>query len=121
LLPSSPDYWLVLNTRSLLGHALLGQAEAQVATDRAVAMARLIEAEPLITAAYERLSSNVDRINPSWRTQRVREAGERVIRLYEAWHAIEPGAGYADKAAEWRSRLETDVPPHDTPIGGPSP
>jgi len=31
---------------------------------------------------------------------------ERFVRLYESWHAAEPGKGYAEKAAQWREKLE---------------
>ena len=31
---------------------------------------------------------------------------ERLIGLYDSWDAAEPGKGYAEKAAEWRAKLE---------------
>ena len=33
------------------------------------------------------------------------EAIQRVVDLYEAWHAAEPGQGYDAKANEWRAKL----------------
>ena len=30
---------------------------------------------------------------------------EQLIALYESWIAAEPGKGYAEKAAEWRAKL----------------
>lgn len=30
---------------------------------------------------------------------------QRFIRLYQSWHAAEPGQGYDAKAAEWRAKL----------------
>jgi hypothetical protein len=36
----------------------------------------------------------------------VNEAGERVLWLYDAWHAAEPDAGHDARAAEWRAELE---------------
>jgi hypothetical protein len=29
----------------------------------------------------------------------------RLVALYEAWDAAEPGKGYVEKAAEWRAKL----------------
>ena len=40
----------------------------------------------------------------------MREALERVVKLYESWHAAEPGKGYAEKAAEWRTVLTASLP-----------
>lgn len=36
---------------------------------------------------------------------------ERIIKLYETWHADEPGKGYAEKAAQWRATLEATSKP----------
>jgi tetratricopeptide (TPR) repeat protein len=36
---------------------------------------------------------------------------ERLVALYESWDAAEPGKGYAEKAAEWRTRLEATQTP----------
>ncbi len=33
------------------------------------------------------------------------EAVQRVVDLYEAWYAAEPGQGYNAKADEWRATL----------------
>ncbi len=40
---------------------------------------------------------------------RAQDTLNRVIDLYNAWHAAEPGKGYADKAAEWRAKLSESV------------
>ena len=37
---------------------------------------------------------------------RKREALERIVKLYEAWHAAEPDSGHDADAAEWRGQLE---------------
>ena len=34
------------------------------------------------------------------------KARTRMVELYDLWDAAEPGKGYADKAAEWRKKLE---------------
>ncbi len=36
------------------------------------------------------------------------EALERIVNLYEAWHAAEPDEGYDAKAAEWRAKVEEE-------------
>ena len=33
------------------------------------------------------------------------EAIQRVVDLYDAWHAAEPDLGYEAKADEWRAKL----------------
>jgi len=35
-----------------------------------------------------------------------RQALGRIAKLYEAWDAVQPGQGYAAKAADWRGKLE---------------
>jgi tetratricopeptide (TPR) repeat protein len=78
------DHWLTFNTMSQLGGALLGQR-------------RFAEAEPLIVHGYEGLKRREPAIPPTSRA-RLREAGDRVIRLYETWNKPE-------KASEWKTRL----------------
>lgn len=69
--------------------------------------------------------ANAERIRaaatPNIALQRVREAGERVVRLYELWDAAEPGKGYDTKAAEWRATLESALAAGQTNQPGPSP
>ena len=48
-----------------------------------------------------------ERIEPPERFRhRIGEAIERIVALYTAWDVAEPDGGYADKAAEWRAKLE---------------
>jgi tetratricopeptide (TPR) repeat protein len=79
-----PDAWATHLTRSLLGGALLGRKN-------------YTEAEPLLIQGYEGVRAREGQIPPPDR-YRVTEAGERIVRLYEA-------LGQAEKAAEWRTRL----------------
>ena len=69
---------------SLLGESLLGQG-------------RTTEAEPLVVQGYERMKARKSRI-PTPERSRLREAAERVIRLYEA-------CGELDQATVWKARL----------------
>ena len=73
-----------------LGAALAGQK-------------RYTEAEPLIVAGYKGMKSHETSM-PSWATHRLHEAGERVVRMYEAWD--KPGM-----AAQWKIRLGLVGPP----------
>jgi hypothetical protein len=75
---------------SLLGDSLLGQG-------------RLAEAEPLVVQGYEGIKAREPRIAVPERF-RLREAAERVVRLYQAWHQ-------PDRAAAWKARLGlTELP-----------
>jgi tetratricopeptide (TPR) repeat protein len=78
------------NAKSHLGAALLGQD-------------RFVEAEPLVLAGYREVKAVEDEI-PPFRRGRIREAADRVVRLYEAWDK-------ADVAAQWRDRLKADLSP----------
>ena len=61
---------------------------------------RLTEAEPLLIDSANALMENAKA-----RYDRKNEAIQRVVDLYEAWHAAEPGRGYDAKAAQWRAKL----------------
>ncbi len=79
--------WQRAQAKSLLGGAILGQG-------------KFAEAEPFLLEGSVALMDN-----PGVSADRRQRAIERVIRLYEAWDAAEPGAGRAEKATEWRTRL----------------
>ena len=81
-----PDRWLRYNTMVLLGAAVAGQA-------------RFDEAEPLLLDGYVGMKDRPG-ATALWK----RAALERIVALYEAWDAAEPGKGYAEKAAEWRAK-----------------
>jgi tetratricopeptide (TPR) repeat protein len=83
--------WRTYYTKSVLGEALVGQD-------------RFGEGESLLLEAYARLKAD-----PTALGAHIREAHIRVIQLYEAWDAAEPGNGYAEKAAEWRAQLPESV------------
>jgi serine/threonine protein kinase/tetratricopeptide (TPR) repeat protein len=85
-----PEQWTTHNNRSTLGGVLLGQK-------------RFAEAEPLLVQGYEGLKKalapgaprDTDPTIPATRQQRLAEALDRLIELYEAW-------GKPDEAARWR-------------------
>jgi eukaryotic-like serine/threonine-protein kinase len=106
------DDWLLANTRSQLGGALLIQGHALLPTDPAAAMARLIEARPLLIAGYEQMEP------PPAAADRKAQALQRVIELFEALHAAEPDAGHDASAEQWRSRIaqkDSASPSEDQP------
>ncbi len=81
---ATPDDWTRYDAMSLLGRALLGEG-------------RYAEAEPPVIAGYEGLKARESRIGVPDRS-RLREAAERVVRLYE-------GSGQPEKAATWKAKL----------------
>ncbi len=47
---------------------------------------------------------------------RKREAPERIVKLYEAWHTAEPDQGYDAQAVEWQAKLTpTSAPTSRSP------
>ncbi len=79
--------WLIANAQSNLGESLAKQA-------------KFIEAEPVLTE-----SANALQAKDETPEARKNEAIERVVDLYEAWNAAEPGRGYDTKAEHWRTKL----------------
>jgi eukaryotic-like serine/threonine-protein kinase len=84
-----PGAWTTFRAQSLLGLALMGQKN-------------YAEAEPLLVEGYEGLKAREGQIPPLFARHRVSEAGQRVVKLYEAW-------GKAAKAAEWQTRVRGSV------------
>jgi len=78
-----PDAWQTFNTRSALGGALAGQK-------------KFVEAEPLLVSGYEGMKQREDKVQ--FRV-RLKEALERLVRLYTDW-------GQPEKAAAWQQKLE---------------
>jgi tetratricopeptide (TPR) repeat protein len=81
----SPEDWQVSHASSLLGASLSGQG-------------KFADAEPLLLAGYEGLRVRVEKIPPEDKP-RLKEAGQRVVQLYEA--SEKPA-----QAADWKRRLE---------------
>ena len=79
-----PEDWSRYHAMSLLGGVLLGQGCFALA-------------EPLIEGGYEGMKTREARI-PMPNRPVVREAAERIVRLYEGWSK-------PDRAAEWKSKL----------------
>jgi len=87
---AAPDDWTRFNAMSLLGGALLGAG-------------RCAEAEPLVVPGYEGMIARESRITVPNRFH-LRQAAERVIRLYEEWNKPEA-------AEAWKAKLSMrDLP-----------
>jgi tetratricopeptide (TPR) repeat protein/tRNA A-37 threonylcarbamoyl transferase component Bud32 len=80
----TPDDWRRYDAMSLLGGVLLGECQ-------------YIDAEPLIVAGYEGMKARAGRMTVPEQI-RLREAAERVIRLFEA-------SGRLARAVAWKVRL----------------
>lgn len=79
-----PYIWSRFNIESMLGASLLGQR-------------KYAEAEPLLLSGYEGMKVREAAI-PAPDRQRLTEAGERLVSLYESW-------GQPEKAEAWRQKL----------------
>jgi serine/threonine protein kinase/tetratricopeptide (TPR) repeat protein len=87
---TTSDDWSRYDAMSLMGGALLGQG-------------RYGEAEPLVAPGYRAMKAREATI-PVPERFRLREAAERVARLYEAW-------GKPEQAAAWKAELGmSDLP-----------
>ena len=82
---NQPEAWTTFSTQSMLGEYLLGQKKYS-------------EAEPLLLGGYQGMDTRKKTIPASVRKQRLSEALERIVRLYDEW-------GKKDKAGEWRKKL----------------
>jgi serine/threonine protein kinase/tetratricopeptide (TPR) repeat protein len=87
------EAWSKHDFDSLLGDALVVQGKFD-------------EAEPMLLASYEGLRSEPKTPETSDGQDRRREALERIVRMYDAWHLAQPAKGADSAAAEWRARLE---------------
>lgn len=94
---SASDAWTTFNTTSLLGAALLGQC-------------RFSEAESMLLAGYDGMKQREGTIPPRAAT-RLPEALRRIVQLYESWDQAEPGQGYDEESAEWKTQLPPPAPP----------
>lgn len=83
---ASPDDWTTANTESMLGEALTG-------------LKHFDEAEPLLLSGYEGMNKRREQIPAAVRSERLREAVERLVKLYEAWDK-------PDSAKRWREELD---------------
>src|SRR5262249_22166793 len=86
----APDAWMTFKVKSQLGDILLGQQ-------------KYAEAEPLLLHGYEGLKQRTTTLVGTNRRY-LTEAGERVVRFYEATNQPE-------KAKEWREKLAADKRP----------
>jgi tetratricopeptide (TPR) repeat protein len=105
LTPESQDFWLLPSARSMLGGALAGQGALLIQANAPSAISKFTEAEPLLLESAEWLTRNPERIHHT-HAVRVRQAVERMVRLYECWERAAPASGKAIRATQWRAALE---------------
>lgn len=86
---------------STLGAVHAAQARQSADLEEALPLFEL--AEPLLVESAEALLA--DPKVPAG-TRIAAKAADRVVALYEAWHALEPDTGHDASAREWRERLE---------------
>jgi tetratricopeptide (TPR) repeat protein len=84
-----PEDWTTFSTRSQLGGCLLSEK-------------KYAEAEPLLLLGYDGMKAREAKI-PEPQKKRLSEAGERIVRLYEA-------LGKREQAEQWRRRSQADKP-----------
>ena len=87
---ATPDDWTLFDAMSILGESLAGQK-------------RYAEAQPALVTGYDGMAAR-ERVFLLPQRSLLREAAERVVRLYEAWNKPE-------EAAKWKAKLGT----HDLP------
>jgi serine/threonine protein kinase len=95
---ASADDWRTFNTKSMLGGALLGQAQQLQANDTVAATAKLTEAESLLVQGYEGMQQREAAIPPEGKI-RLHEALQRLVDLYTS-------LGKPDEAAKWQEKLD---------------
>jgi tetratricopeptide (TPR) repeat protein len=88
-----PDIWSTFNAKSLLGGALLGQK-------------KYADAEPLLLAGYEGMKKREATIPPPAR-QRLIEATQRLVEIYEAWDRPEQAQEWRKQLVEMRAKLKS--------------
>ena len=94
----------IAETRRLLGQCLTKQG-ADPSLTVGARIEKLREAETILIELANALQED-DTASKDDKT----EAIQRVVDLYEAWHAAEPDAGHDAKADEWRAKLPKAQP-----------
>ncbi len=84
----------------MLGGALAGQAADLAKTDLQAASDLFVEAERMLLEGYDGMKGDPRVPDPSRNLglDNLRESLQRIVQLYEAWDAAEPGKGYDAKA-----------------------
>ncbi len=99
-----PEHWTTPMSESLEGAAIAMMAATT--DDPSTARAKIRAAEPLVLDSHQQLGARLESMPPQYRSRNTRIVTERIARLYQIWDELEPGAGHAQKSAEWRSRAD---------------
>ena len=100
----APSEWKPNVARSLLGGVLIVLAASDLGSDVTDRRAKLVEAEVLLAAAYQVLSSHPRKAYES--SDSTRRLLENLVRLYQTWEELSPDAKHVEKIAQWRQRLQ---------------
>jgi tetratricopeptide (TPR) repeat protein len=85
-------HWQIATAKLGLGYCL-------------IQLGNFTEAERLLVDAQSSLKGKPE-VSPAWQSGAV----TYLIKLYEAWDAVEPGTGKSEEAARWRAMLPTTQP-----------
>jgi len=94
-----PDDWLTFNARSMLGGSLLGQK-------------KYAEAEPLLLSGYEGMKQCEGKV-PEAGKLRIREALQRLVKLYQATARAEQAANWSGALTRWDGKTLKVASPRD--------
>jgi len=94
------ESWLISSAAGMLGEAIFERARIEASA------ALFAEAEPLVLEAAESLPGNAHvPVHEKGLPDKKREALDRAVRLYDAWHLFSKDEAYADKAKQWQARV----------------
>jgi len=96
-----PEHWLVHSAQSIYGAALVERARLDPDLDRAGRLELLVRARALLLEGYEGLMRTEVRVLPEAIPVRRREASQRLERLFELLHELEPEAGHDLSAQQY--------------------
>ena len=98
-----PESWLVDNSRSIHGAIRMERSRLDPDLNRAQRLELLAEARTLLHQGYEGLMQADEKEHPVAIPIRRREAAQRLVRLYEQLHELEPDAGHDASAQRYRA------------------
>ena len=100
LAPAHSNYWRIADTQSRLGFAVAAVAVTDAGLDAAARLTKFADAERLLVEGQAALQTK--RLAPPVYQ---RDAMRRLEQFYAAWNELAPDAGRAQKAAEWKQKL----------------
>lgn len=96
--------WRRANACTLLGGALASVATMDTNASPAVRIAKLTEAEPLLTDGYAKLETASELVGAG-RRRALSETATYLLQMYRTWATLAPDDPHAEQAATWRAKL----------------